>query len=206
MRAIVKSIIASIAFSAAVLGAFAQTEPAFKPNASYLEFQNSYKLRPLDVLNMKVFQEPDLDTVYKIGANGVIILPLINAVKVGGLTLQDAQKRIKELYEKDYLVNADVTLYIMEYSPMRVYVTGQVNRPGEVLFPPEEQMTLSKAVAMASGTTRLANTRSVTIKRKLADGSTKVYDVDLKAILNDKNAKDFPVYDGDTVEVPEAIF
>ena len=206
MRAIVKSIIASIAFSAAVLGAFAQTAPAFKPNASYLEFQNSYKLRPLDVLNMKVFQEPDLDTVYKIGANGVIILPLINAIKVGGLTLQDAQKRIKELYEKDYLVNADVTLYIMEYSPMRVYVTGQVNRPGEVLFPPEEQMTLSKAVAMASGTTRLANTRSVTIKRKLADGSTKVYDVDLKAILNVKNAKVFPVYDGDTIEVAESIF
>ncbi len=206
MISTVKKVLACAALFASVLWASAQTESASKQNAGYLEFQNSYKLRPLDVLNMKVFQEPDLDTVYRIGANGMVILPLVNAVKVGGLTLQDAQKLIKELYEKDYLVNAEVSLFIQEYSPMRVYVTGQVNHPGDVLFPPEEQMTLSKAVAMAQGTTRLANTRSVIVKRKLADGSTKVYDVDLRAILSDKNVKDFPVYDGDTVEVPEAIF
>ena len=73
--------------------------------------QNSlYKLRPLDVLTIKVFQEPDLDTVYKVGQNGMIVLPLINAVKVAGLTLQEAQKLIKQLYEKDYLVNADVSI------------------------------------------------------------------------------------------------
>ena len=122
------------------------------------------------------------------------------------MTVQDAQKRIKELYEKDYLVNADVSIFIAEYSPQRVYVIGQVNRNGEVIFPPEETMTLSKAIAGAMGPTRLANTRSVNVKRKMADGSIKVFEVDLRAILNDKSVKDFPVYDGDTIEVPEAIF
>ena len=177
------------------------TSPAFA-----LEVDTSYKLRPLDVLNIKVFQEPDLDTQYKIGTNGKIVLPLINTVEVAGLTVQDAQKKIKELYERDFLVNADVSIFILEYSPQRVYVIGQVYRNGEVIFPPEESMTLSKAIAGAMGPTRLANTRSVKVKRKMADGSIKVFDVDLNAILNDKDAKDFPVYDGDTIEVPESIF
>ena len=104
------------------------------------------------------------------------------------------------------MVNADVSIFIAEYSPQRVYVIGQVNRNGEVIFPPEETMTLSKAIAGAMGPTRLANTRSVNVKRKMADGSIKVFEVDLRAILNDKSVNDFPVYDGDTIEVPEAIF
>ena len=146
----------------------------------------AYRLKPLDVIEMRVFQEQDMDTLCKIGA---IILPLINNVKVAGLTLQQAQSRIKELYEKDYLVNANVSLYIREYAPQRVYVIGQVNRPGEVLFPPEEEMTLSRAIAGAMGTTRIANLRSLNVKRKMPD----------------KNAKDFPIYDGDTIEVTESI-
>ncbi len=193
-------------FLAALLMLIGLSAYANASQSTTQEFQNSYRLRPLDVLVMRVFQEPDLETTYKIGANGYIVLPLINAVKVGGLTLQDAQQRIKELYEKDYLVKAEVSLYIAEYCPMRVYVTGQVNRPGEVLFPPEEPMTLKKAIAMAAGATRLANMRGVIVKRKLPDGSIKVYDIDYKAILSDREAKDFPIFDGDTVEVPEGIF
>ena len=165
----------------------------------------AYRLKPLDVIEMRVFQEQDMDTLCKIGANGEIILPLINNVKVAGLTLQQAQSRIKELYEKDYLVNANVSLYIREYAPQRVYVIGQVNRPGEVLFPPEEEMTLSRAIAGAMGTTRIANLRSLNVKRKMPDGTIKVFEGDLKAILSDKNAKDFPIYDGDTIEVTESI-
>lgn len=166
----------------------------------------SYRLRSLDVVQVKVFQEPDLDTVYKIGNNGCIVLPLIGTVRIEGLTLQDAQRRVKEMYEKDYLVNAQVSMFIAEYSPQRVYVIGQVNRPGEVIFPPEETMTLSKAITAAAGFTRLANKSSVNVKRKMPDGTIKVFDVDVNAIFRDKSAKDFPVYEGDTIEVAESIF
>lgn len=176
------------------------------PAAVFAQKGVSYKLRPLDVLEMRVFQEQDMDTLCRISANGEIVLPLINNVKVAGLSLQDAQAKIKELYEKDYLVSANVSLFIREYAPQRVYVIGQVNKPGEVIFPPEEQMTLSRAIAGAMGTSRIANQRSINIKRKMPDGGIKVFEVDLKAILTDKNAKDFQVYDGDTIEVPEAMF
>ena len=66
-------------------------------------------------------------------------------------------------------------------------------------------MTLSRAIAGAMGTTRIANLRSLNVKRKMPDGTIKVFEVDLKAILSDKNAKDFPIYDGDTIEVTESI-
>lgn len=166
----------------------------------------SYQLCPLDVLNIKVFNEPDLDTVYKVSASGQIVMPLIGSVKVAGLTLSEAQNKIKELYEHDYLTNANISIFVAEYAPRRVYVIGQVNRPGEVLFPNEEELTLSRAIANAGGTTRIAKDRSINVKRKLSDGSIRVFEVDLRSILNDKNVTDFPLRDGDTIEVQESAF
>lgn len=175
-------------------------------NAFAAKVKSSYRLTPLDVLNIKVFQEPDLDTVYKITADGTVVLPLIGEVSVSGLSITDAQNKIKELYEKDYLVHASVSIFVAEYAPRRVYVTGQVFRPGEVLFPPEEDLTLSRAIANAGGTTRIAKVSAVFVKRKLPNGTVKVYEVDLGAILNDKNVTDFPLKDGDTIDVKESAF
>jgi hypothetical protein len=67
-------------------------------------------------------------------------------------------------------------------------------------------MTLSKAIAGAMGTTRLANLRAINIKRTLPGGEVKVFEIDFRAILNKEGAKDFPVLDGDTIEVQEAMF
>ena len=174
--------------------------------SSFAEMKGSYRLTPLDVLYIRVFQEPDLDTVYKINADGNIVMPLIGAVKIGGLTVSDAQLKIKELYEKDYLVNANITIFVTEYAPRRVYVIGQVLRPGEVLFPAEQELTLSRAIANAGGPSRIAKTRAINVKRKLADGTIRVFEVDLDAILNDKSATDFPLRDNDTIEVKESAF
>ncbi len=179
---------------------------SFSVDTFAAKVNNSYLLSPLDVLNIKVFQEPDLDTIYKVSADGNVVMPLIGQVKVAGLTISDAQNKIKELYEKDYLVHASISIFVSEYAPRRVYVTGQVFRPGEVLFPPEEDLTLSRAVANAGGTTRIAKTSAVNVKRKLADGTIRVFEVDLGAILKDKNVTDFPLKDGDTIEVEESAF
>ena len=67
-------------------------------------------------------------------------------------------------------------------------------------------MTLSKAIAYSNGLTRLANQRSVIVKRLLPSGELKVFDIDFRAILNNEKVRDFPVLEGDTIEVPEAMF
>lgn len=209
-----------LAFFAAIIASgtvFVQTsaaQSAASPTSAQIAEQSAnvaqpsstYRLRPLDMLEVKIFQEPDLDKVVRISADGTIVMPLIGQVGIAGLSLQDAQQRIKELYEQEYLVTAFATILIVEYSPQRVHVIGQVFRNGEVRFPPEETMTLSKAIADAGGPTRLADQRNIKVKRRMADGTIKVFTVNLKSILNDETKRDFPVYDGDTIEVPEDIF
>ena len=193
MNAIKKIAVCFTALFAAACGALAAAS-------------GSYKLCPLDVLDIKVFQEPDLNTTYKVSAEGNVVMPLIGVVPVAGLTVAQAQERLQELYGKDYLVNPSVSIFILQYAPRRVYVIGQVGRPGEVVFPNEEELTLSRAIANAGGVTRIAKDRAINVKRRMPNGSMRVFEIDLRAILNDKNATDFPLQDGDTIEVQESAF
>ncbi len=171
-----------------------------------LKVSFKYKLRPLDLLEIRVFQEPDLQKTVRVAADGTIDLPLIGRLEVKGLTIQESQEKIRALYDKDYIVNPQVSVFILEYSPQRVHVIGQVNRNGEVRFPPEERMTLSKAIADAGGPTRIANKSSIIIKRRMPDGTTATFEQNLNKILSDENTVDFPLEDGDTIEVKESIF
>ena len=74
-----------IKFRLLLAGAILAALSCFANGAENSQGESQYKLRPLDVLTIKVFQEPDLDTVYKISQNGMIVLPLVNAVKSRGL-------------------------------------------------------------------------------------------------------------------------
>lgn len=167
---------------------------------------DSYKLSPLDVIKLDVFQEQDLSTTTKISASGTVSLPLIGEVKIAGLTILDATTKIKDLYAADYLVNPQINLFILDYAPKRVSVFGQVYRQGEVRFPPEEGITLTKAIGDAGGFTGKANRYSVIVKRIMPDGTQKTFDVNVKDILDNKTARDMPLENGDIVQVQESIF
>lgn len=171
------------------------------------ETKSYYRLRPLDVINVTVYQEPDLTNTVRLDADGTVKLALLGSVSLKGLTRKEAEEKIIELYKKDYLVNPYVTIYITEYSPQSVYIIGEVGRNGEIRFPIEEayKMTLHRAVSEA-GPSRRANLSSIKVKRKMEDGTTKVFEVNLKAIMREKEAKDFPLQNGDIIEVPESIF
>ncbi len=167
---------------------------------------DSYTLRPLDLIRIEVFQEGDLQKSVKVSAQGEVLLPLLGLVEVQGLTIVEAANKIAELYEADYLVNPHVNIFIEQYAPRRVSVFGYVGRQGEVVFPPEEDMTLIKAIMSAGGFNTRANRSSVIVKRKLPDGTHKTFDIDVKDILNNKSAKDMPLEEGDIVQVKENLF
>jgi len=167
---------------------------------------SSYRLSSLDVIRVEVFQETDLDKLTKIASDKTILLPLIGKVEIAGLTTQEAAKKIEELYKKDYLVSPQVSVFVHEYAPKRVFVFGQVMQQGEVRMPPEEGITLSKAISNAGGFTRIANKSSVTVKRVLPDDSVKVFEVNVKDIMDKHSSRDMPLEDGDTITVPESIF
>ncbi len=83
-------------------------------------------------------------------ANGQIHLPLVGAVRVGGMNLMDAQIAITKAYEDGYIKEPSVNVYIAEKSTTAVVVLGEVNRPG-VYDLPKYQNDVAHALAMAGG-------------------------------------------------------
>ena len=165
----------------------------------------NYVLKPSDVIQISVFLEPDLEKSVRIEADGTVTLPLIKKVKVANLTVSDAQELITQLYNRDYLVDPQISVLVVSFSPKLVRVLGSVNRPGIIDMPPDREMTLTEAIAGANGISRLGNPKSITIKRVDESGKTQQFEVNFNRILMNANSKDMILKEGDTIWVPERI-
>ena len=165
----------------------------------------NYILQPSDVIRVSIFLEPDLEKSVRIEADGTVTLPLIKKVKVANLSISDAQELITQLYNRDYLVDPQISVLVVSFSPKLVRILGSVNRPGVVEMPPDREMTLTEAIASANGISRLGNPKSITIKRVDDSGKTQQFDVNFNRILMNANAKDMILKEGDTIWVPERI-
>jgi protein involved in polysaccharide export with SLBB domain len=177
---------------------FAQDNPSTGKSKTYV-------LAPNDVVQIKVYQEDDLETKARIGQDGTISFPLIGVVPIGGKTVQQAGALICEKLDKDYLVNPQITLIVVEYSKRRFTVLGQVQKPGSYEIPSEESVTLLEAIAMAGGYTRLADKAHVKVTRATG-GKTATVTVDTKRESNDVETMSFEILPEDTVTVPERFF
>ena len=165
----------------------------------------NYILQPSDVIQVSIFLEPDLEKSVRIEADGTVTLPLIKKVKVADLTVSDAQELITQLYNRDYLVDPQISVLVVSFSPKIIRVLGSVNRPGVVEMPPDREMTLTEAIASANGISRLGNPKSITIKRVNESGKTQQFEVNFNRILMNANAKDMILKEGDTIWVPERL-
>lgn len=175
-------------------------------DAIFIDNVPNYTLQPSDLVKVEVFQEPDLLKEIRISADGTVVLPLIGKIKIGGLTIEEAQRLIRELYDRDYIVNPQVNLLILEYNPRFVQVLGQVNRPGFVAIRPEKGLTLVEAIAGANGFTRLGKKNAVRLKRKDKDGTIIFMKVDVEKILRAPEIEDIDLQEGDVIFVDEKIF
>lgn len=163
----------------------------------------NYIIHPLDVIEFRVFQEPSMQQQIRVSQDGTVTLPLIRQVKIGGMTVDAAQALITELYDKDYLVNPQVTLVVLNYTERKVYVHGQVNRAGPVLIAPETELTLAQAISQAGGLTRLGRKDPIRIRRQ---GQDRTINVDFDDVLKDPRMKDIVLEDGDIIYVDERVF
>jgi len=183
------------------LTASAQSAPATTdaPAAS------NYVLVANDLIKLTVFQESDLETSVRISKDGMVNFPLIGPVKVGGRTVQDAAKLIRDLLAKDYLVSPQVNLTVMEYSKRRFTVLGQVQRPGAYDMPDRDTVTLLQALGMAGGYTRIADPGKITVRRTRS-GSEGVIRLNARRMASGEVTSDFEVLPGDVITVGESIF
>jgi len=185
----------------ALIAGTAQAELAIT-NAPVSRDTKVYLLGPNDIIQMKVYQEDDLDTTRRIAKDGTVTVPLVGVVKVGGKSVEQAAAMLQELYAKDYLVNPQVGIIILEYSKHNFTVLGQVQKPGSYEMPNEQSIDLLRAIAMAGGYTRIGAPSRITVQRKVGD-EVKIFKLDAEAMAKEKNAKPFEVLPEDTVTVGE---
>ncbi len=182
------------------IASLAAADPApGQPPADYL-------LQPQDLLRVQVFQEPDLLREVRISQEGTITLPLIEQVDLRNKTLRQAEQLIRDLYDRDFLVNPQITLVVVEYAKRTVNVLGNVNNPGAVPFPQEQKLNLIDAITRAGGFNRLADRKRVKLTRTAPGGKSETYEVNADQLMSrGASAEKWILQVGDTVYVPERV-
>jgi protein involved in polysaccharide export with SLBB domain len=163
----------------------------------------SYILAPNDLVDIKVFQEDDLESKLRISRDGTITFPLIGQVRIGGRTPQQAARIIRDALARGYIINPQVTVNVLSFTKYRVTVLGQVQKPGSYDFPDREKLGLLEAIGLAGGYTRGANPSRVLVKR--VDGQERVFRVNAKRMASGR-APTFEVIPGDVITVSESRF
>lgn len=154
----------------------------------------------MDTVEIRVFREEDLTTKGQLSADGTISMPLIGAVRIVGMTTDQAAALIKSRLADGYLVKPEVSVSIEARIRRTVTVLGQAQRPGVFELPANRRLTLVEAVGMAGGVTRIANSKKVTLKR-----GGQVTTINLAEITAGKGT-DIPLQDGDMITIPESLF
>src|SRR5688572_32950747 len=84
------------------------------PAAGAAPVRQTYALSPNDLVLIKVYRHDDLESKLRIASDGTTSFPLLGTLQLGGKTLEEATVYIRELLGKDYLVNPQVTVTILE--------------------------------------------------------------------------------------------
>lgn len=158
-------------------------------------------LGPGDVFEVRVFGEPDLTGVYRVGSDGSINFPLIGKLDMEGLSASDLGLRL-ETELKRFLKSPSVSVFIKEYNSKKVYVFGEVIKPGT--FPYEENMNIVQAITLAGGFGKIADKNGAVVTRVI-DGREQRLRVSVKQIGEGKTPN-FRLEPGDIVFVPESVF
>ncbi len=191
---------------AGLLPARAADTPAANDKKNYV-----HTLALADRVRVVVYQEEDLASITRIDARGKINLPLIGEIAIGGLTVVDAQTAIENAYKDGrFLRNPQVTVSVEEYAPREVSIQGRVRNPGRYTLPIESTLTVVELVTKAGGVDDIGKGSAVTVTRIAADGTKKVFTVDVDSII--KGKRDTKIDDttlllqpGDIVYVPERL-
>jgi len=166
----------------------------------------NYRLSANDLLDFRVFQEPELDGVIRVSGDGTAIFPLIGAVNVVGKTVTAATEELKARYRDGYLVYPQVSLTVRTYAQKLFTVLGQVQKPGSYDMKGSDEITLLQAIGMAGGYTKIANPGRVTVKRIEEGGGERLIKLDAKRMARGGDSSSFYVKPGDVITVAESLF
>jgi polysaccharide biosynthesis/export protein len=165
---------------------------------------SDYKIGAEDLLDIDVFQVPDLKTTERVSAKGYIKLPLVGDIKASGSTVSGLETLIAEKLAK-YVREPQVSVFVKEYRSQQISVLGAVRDPK--VYYVSGQKYLLDMLSLAGGLTPEAG--SVCIIQQVSaasqeSGAGQKMIIDLDALLkNGRTDLNIPVYSGDVIQIPK---
>ena len=161
---------------------------------------SSLRLEAGDLVEVGVYNVPELTTKARVSSKGEIYLPLIDYVHVAGLTAEEGEGLIqKRLSDGGFVKNPHVTLFVDQYASQGASVLGEVAKPG--VYPVPGEQRLFDLVSAAGGLTEKAG-RSITVTHR--DQPDQPVTVPLSRNVADNPESNIPILPGDTIIVRKA--
>lgn len=180
-----------------------------------LHAQGDYLIGREDILEIIVWGHDDLKRIMPVSLEGMISFPLIGEIRAAGLPAVALEKAIAAKLQDGYVVNPQVSVTVKEYKSQRVFLMGEVNKPGT--YAVTRDNTLLFVLSQGGGPTKEAGEEVViirpgrTVDRALTleeaqKRRDQINQVNLRDVLaGDKNSN-ITIHDGDTVIVPKMPF
>jgi polysaccharide export outer membrane protein len=178
-------------------GASAAKPPATAPAG--VATPADFVIGPNDVLTVVFWRDKDMSGDVGVRPDGKISLPLLNDVQAAGLTPEQLRQALTAAAAK-YVEDPSITVVVKEINSRRVFITGQVARPGPYAL--TGPTTVLQLISMAGGVAEYAHSKNITIMRT-ENGKPVSFRFNYKEVINRKNLKqNIELKPGDTVIVP----
>lgn len=164
-------------------------------------------VHPGDTLLISVFQDPKLDRKIVVGPDGMISFPLAGHLKAGGRTLPQLENALKARLQKNYSGQLDITVSLGDVnrdeeanSKPRVFITGEVLRPGPYVLRPGTNVI--QAIVLAGGLGPFAAKHRIQVHRQIR-GTDTIFEFDYSAYMAGAITENARLHTGDVIIVPE---
>ncbi len=177
-----------------------------RPSSAPTSTGQEYRIGPDDLIEVAVFEAPELGGVSRVTASGTISLPLVGPVEVSGRTPQEVERVVEEALKEKYVNNPHVTAAVREYASQPVSVLGAVKLPS--IYQIKGRKTLLEMIAMAQGIDSTTAGKTIQILRKGTDpesAASETITIDTEELLdNGKTELNIAIQAGDVINVVRA--
>ena len=155
---------------------------------------STYKIGPLDVIDISVFKVPELSSSVQVADTGTMNLPLVGEIPAAGRTAQQLERELTSKLGAQYLQNPQVTVLVKEYNSQRVTIEGAVKKPG--VYPLRSASSLLQLIALAEGFDPSSDSTVLVLRNTGGRRSAAKFDV---SAIQTGSAQDPAIESGDVI-------
>lgn len=159
-----------------------------------------FVIGPNDVLTIVFWRDKDMSGDVAVRPDGKVSLPLLNEVQAAGFTPERLRQQLTMVAAR-FIEDPTVTVVVKEINSRKVFITGQVGKPGSYAL--SGPMTVLQLIAMAGGVLEYANSKNIVIMRTGESGRSVSFPFNYRDVTKRKNLKqNIELRPGDTIIVP----